>query len=77
MLTPIETGNSKVHPPQPKVTGKFVSLLGEWYYCIENYDQMPPFFMSLVSHSDHWTFVSSTGGLTAGRINARLCPLPL
>jgi hypothetical protein len=31
---------------------------------------MDPFFMSLVSNSDHWLFISSTGGLTAGRRNA-------
>jgi hypothetical protein len=28
---------------------------------------MPPFFMSLVSDSDHWLFISSNGALTAGR----------
>jgi hypothetical protein len=76
MLPSINIGNSTYHPPQPEVTGKFVSLLGEWYYCIENYDHMPPFFMSLVSHSDHWLFISSTGGLTAGRINADFALFP-
>jgi hypothetical protein len=30
-------------------------------------DQMPPFFISLVSHSDHWMFIGSNGALTAGR----------
>jgi len=30
---------------------------------------MDPFFMSIVSNSDHWMFISSNGGLTAGRIN--------
>ena len=30
---------------------------------------MPPFFMSIVSPSDHWMFISSNGGLTAGRKN--------
>jgi hypothetical protein len=28
---------------------------------------MPPFFMSVVSDSDHWLFLWSNGGLTAGR----------
>jgi hypothetical protein len=51
-------------------TGEYVTLLSEQYYCIRNYDQMPPFFMSIVSNSDHWLFISSTGGLTAGRCNA-------
>jgi len=51
-------------------TGEFVEFLGETYYRIRHYDQMPPFFMSLVSGADHWLFIASTGGLTAGRVNA-------
>lgn len=51
-------------------TGAYVELLGETYYRICHYDQMPPFLMSLVSSADHWLFIASTGGLTAGRINA-------
>ena len=50
--------------------GRYTTLFGERYYHIAHYDQMPPFFMSLVSSADHWLFISSTGGLTAGRINA-------
>ena len=30
---------------------------------------MDPFFMSIVSSSDHWMYISSKAGLTAGRIN--------
>jgi hypothetical protein len=52
------------------VSGEYVPLLGEQYYRIRNYDRMAPFFMSIVSSSDHWLFISSTGGLTAGRRNA-------
>lgn len=37
------------------------------HYTIDRFDEMAPFFMSLVSGSDHWMFISSTGGLTAGR----------
>ncbi|MBN1581255.1 MAG: hypothetical protein JXA89_11180 [Anaerolineae bacterium] len=37
---------------------------------------MPPFFMNLVSSSDHWMFISSTGGLSAGRRNAELALFP-
>ncbi|MCP4166291.1 MAG: hypothetical protein GY759_10405 [Chloroflexi bacterium] len=48
----------------------YIHLLGEDYYRISHYDQMPPFFMSLVSSADNWLFISSTGGLTAGRANA-------
>ena len=52
------------------VSGGFVSLDGSDFYRIESYDQLPPFFMTIVSSSDHWLFVSSAGGLTAGRVNA-------
>jgi len=49
------------------VDGGLVDLAGERYYRIGHYDHMDPFFMSVVSDSDHWMFLSSTGGLTAGR----------
>jgi hypothetical protein len=58
------------------IKGKYVNLNGECYYCIENYDKMPPFFMNLVSSSDHWIFISSTGGLSAGRRNAESALFP-
>jgi len=54
------------HCPR-KVEGGYVVIGGERFYRIVNYDAMPPFLMSLVSDSDHWMFVSSTGALTAGR----------
>ncbi len=50
--------------------GAFVTLLGDTFYRIADYDTLPPFFMSIVSSDDHWLFASTTGGLTAGRINA-------
>ncbi|UCC25885.1 MAG: hypothetical protein JSU98_02065 [Gemmatimonadales bacterium] len=53
-----------------EVHGDFVTLGGEPFYRIANYDRMDPFFMSVVSASDHWMFISSNGGLTAGRRNA-------
>ncbi|MFL7868334.1 MAG: hypothetical protein AB8I58_05870 [Anaerolineales bacterium] len=74
--TPILVGNSKYQPPTGEVSGEYVTLLGEPYYCIHNYDRMPPFFMSIVSSADHWLFISSTGGLTAGRINAESALFP-
>ena len=59
-----------------EVEGGYVTHLGEQFYCIRNYDRMPPFFMSVVSSSDHWMFISSTGGLSAGRINAESALFP-
>jgi len=76
MLSTIKIGDRNYQPPHPKVNGKYVTLLGDLYYCIENYDQMPPFFMSVVSSTDHWMFISSTGGLTAGRKNAESAIFP-
>lgn len=56
--------------------GNYVEFLGETFYRIAHYDRMPPFFMSVVSSGDHWLFISSTGGLTAGRKNADLALFP-
>lgn len=42
---------------------------GNSYFRISESDSLRPFFMSIVSHSDHWMFVSSNGGLSAGRKN--------
>ena len=49
------------------VRGNLVDIDGDTYYRITDVDAMPPFLMSLVSDSDHWLFISSTGALTAGR----------
>jgi len=58
---------SPLHQPEGAPEGAFVDLEGERYYRIANHDAMAPFFMSLVSDSDHWLFISSNGALTAGR----------
>lgn len=58
------------------VTGEFVTLAGERYYAIRNVDNMAPFFISVVSDSDHWMFIASTGGLTAGRISPETALFP-
>ncbi|MEZ4594230.1 MAG: hypothetical protein R3D55_24275, partial [Chloroflexota bacterium] len=69
-------GEHPVKQEAQAVTGSFVEMMGEMFYKIAHYDQMPPFFMSLVSSSDHWLFISSTGGLTAGRANAESALFP-
>jgi hypothetical protein len=58
--TPLKTKN-------PKIGGKFVYLRDELFYKISNYNYMPDFFMTIVSASDHWMFISSNGSLSAGR----------
>ncbi len=52
-----------------KVKGNFVKCLGEEMYKISDFDRMPPFFMTMVSSSELWMYLSSTGCLTAGRSN--------
>ncbi len=40
------------------------------YFQVEKVDEMEPFFMNVVSGTDLWTFMSSNGGITAGRRSA-------
>ncbi len=61
---------------QGEVIGEFVDVGEERYYAIRNVDRMPPFFTSVVSNDDHWLFVSSTGGLTAGRVSPKTALFP-
>jgi len=48
----------------------------ERWFKIPNIDSLPPFFMTIVSDSNHWLFISSNGGLTAGRKNSDLALFP-
>jgi hypothetical protein len=58
-----------IRSEKKQVTGKMIDIDGEKYYQITNYDSMLPFFISLASDSNHWMYISSTGGLSAGRKN--------
>ena len=46
------------------------------FFVIQDVDQLRPFFMTIVSESDHWMFIASNGGLTAGRKNAEFALFP-
>jgi len=59
--------NNQITNIKSGVTGRFVELDGEDFYQIKNCHEMPDFFISIVSDSDHWMFISSNGSLTAGR----------
>ncbi len=63
----IYIGNHDVTSTHKEVTGQFVEFEGEKYYQIQNYNEMTDFFISVVSDSDHWMFISSNGSLSAGR----------
>ena len=58
------------------ISGSEVLLGDEVFYKISNVDSMRPFFMSIVSNSNHWLFISSTGGLSAGRKNSNYSLFP-
>ncbi|WP_235298675.1 hypothetical protein [Portibacter marinus] len=53
-----------------------VTINEEPFFKISHVDKMRPFFMSIVSESNHWMFISSNGGLTAGRKNAEYALFP-
>lgn len=59
-----------------EVTIERVTLNDEKYYKISNNDFMRPFFMSIVSDSNHWMFIASNGGITAGRKNPEYSIFP-
>lgn len=63
-------------PASHRVQGEFFTWEGQPWYQIRHYDQMPPFFFSVVSAEDHWMFLSSQGGLTAGRKDAEHALFP-
>tara|TARA_R110000868_G_scaffold37111_14_gene131601 strand:+ start:8459 stop:11917 length:3459 start_codon:yes stop_codon:yes gene_type:complete len=65
----INLGSTTFQIPDKKIDGSFITLDGVEYYKISNYDQMTPFFISVVSDSDHWLYISTKGGLSAGRKN--------
>lgn len=72
----IYIGKTKAYTAENIVTFNQVSLDEELFYKIENINAMPPFFMSIVSNSNHWMFISSNGALTAGRKNSDISLFP-
>ncbi len=66
----IHIGNQKAKISNAPIKGDLVKINNETFYKIENYDKMNPFLISIVSASDHWLYISSKGGLTAGRKNS-------
>ena len=68
--------NDMIQEDDLQVKGELLSFEGEEYFKISNSNQMRPFFISLVSNSDHWMFISSNGGLSAGRKNSEYSLFP-
>ncbi len=63
----IYLGNNALNQRQQGISGGFVELEGEKWYQIKNYQEMPDFFINIVSDSNHWMYISSNGALSAGR----------
>ena len=63
----IYIGKNEAHFHENEVKGELIKIGKENYYKISNVNEMRPFFMSIVSNSNHWMFISSNGGLSAGR----------
>ena len=74
--TGVYLGHNEASFEKSQIAGKFVRFDDENYYKISNSDAMRPFFMSIVSDSNHWMFISSNGGLTAGRQNSESALFP-
>ncbi|AUC23629.1 hypothetical protein BTO15_16680 [Polaribacter sejongensis] len=69
-------GNNKAAFKAQEVKGEMMNFENEVYYKISNSNEMRPFFMSIVSDSNHWMFISSNGGLSAGRKNSEYSLFP-
>ncbi len=65
----IYIGNTVSKRVSGAIGGKIVEIEDEKYYRISNYHLMSDFFITIVSDSDHWMYISSNGSLTAGRKN--------
>jgi len=63
----IYLGQTLINSMDREIEGEFIKFDGEKFYKISNYNLMPDFFMTIVSDSDHWMFISSNGSLSAGR----------
>lgn len=57
----------KIPPDLDAASLREVVMEGEVFYKIARVDAMRPFFMSIVSDADHWMFMASNGGISAGR----------
>jgi hypothetical protein len=69
-------GNVKASFDKKEAKGNYVNIDNELFYKIENSDTLRPFFMSIVSDTNHWLFVSSNGGISAGRKNSDTALFP-
>jgi hypothetical protein len=65
-----------INQKSKKIEMKLVEHENESYFKMSNHDIMRPFFMSIVSDANHWMYISSNGGLSAGRKNPEYALFP-
>ena len=65
--TTLYLGDNLLNSAPASVEGDYILRDGESFYRIGNVDAMDDFFISVVSDSNHWLFISTRGGLSAGR----------
>jgi hypothetical protein len=75
-LDDVFLGKQAISKLERRVEGELIDYDGERFYRILQAEVMKPFFMSIVSDSDHWLFVASNGALTAGRKEPKLALFP-
>ena len=76
MSKAIYIGHNQAKKTADNINFEQVIRNNESFYKIENINAMPPFFMSIVSNSNHWMFISSNGAITAGRKNSDISLFP-
>ncbi|MDH3540610.1 MAG: hypothetical protein OEP52_11475 [Acidimicrobiia bacterium] len=76
MSDPMTTPATGTPNGRSRVSERIEVVDGAAMYRISNVDQMDPFLMTIISSSDLWMFVSSSGGLTAGRVEPADCLFP-
>jgi hypothetical protein len=76
MNTTISFGSTAIYPRQRSVLGDFVEDDGRTWYRITDIDSLPPFLVSVTNPADIWIFISTTGGITAGRVSRESALFP-
>ncbi|AHC14185.1 hypothetical protein [Salinispira pacifica] len=63
----LKIGTSPLHTREIIPQGEILRKQNREWYRISDYDCMEPFFMSVTNPDNIWMFLSSTGGISAGR----------
>ena len=53
-----------------------IDAQGREYWEVEHIDALRPFLVSLISASDVWAYISTSGGLTGGRVDSARALFP-